>query len=190
MAIAAPGTPPFSGTVSLKNSFNDSHPQRLRSERSLRLSLLYGITICLRLNCFVLAAIIFLTCTPIEDFTYGLYRMGPPFAVSFALTLAFRLTPLFMETAQAIAMAQQARGLDLDSGGLFQRIRRYVPIIVPVLVSGLRRADQLAVALESKGFGMAGRRTTIMAFRISWRDVALLSGTFLPGIVMGFRYFG
>ena len=86
-------------------------------------SLLYGITIGIRLNCFVLATIIFLTCTPIEDFTYALSKLGLPFVTSFALTLAFRLTPLFIETGQTIVVAQKARGLELDSGGLFRRMR-------------------------------------------------------------------
>lgn len=152
-------------------------------------SLLYGITIGIRLNCFVLAAIIFLTSTPIEDFTYGLSKLGIPFAVSFALTLAFRLTPLFIETGQAIVMAQKARGLDLDSGGILRRIRHYVPIIVPVLASGLRRADQLAVALESRGFGKGKKRSVVSEFRVTWRDYVLLSVVFLAGALMALYRF-
>jgi energy-coupling factor transport system permease protein len=152
-------------------------------------SLLYGITIGIRLNCFVLAAIIFLTSTPIEDFTYGLSKLGIPFVVSFALTLAFRLTPLFMETGQAIVMAQKARGLDLDSGGPLRRIRHYVPIIVPVLASGLRRADQLAMALESRGFGKDKKRSVVSEFPVTWRDYVLMSVTFLAGALMGLYRF-
>jgi energy-coupling factor transporter transmembrane protein EcfT len=152
-------------------------------------SLLYGITIGIRLNCFVLAAIIFLASTPIEDFTYGLSKLGIPFAVSFALTLAFRLTPLFIETGQAIVMAQKARGLDRDSGGILRGIRHYVPIIVPVLASRLRRADQLAVALESRGFGKGKKRSVISEFRITWRDYVLLSVVFLAGALMALYRF-
>jgi len=148
-------------------------------------SLLYGITIGIRLNCFVLAAIIFLTCTPIEDFTYGLSKLGIPFVVSFALTLAFRLTPLFIETGQAIVIAQRARGLDIDSGGILRRIRNYVPIIVPVLASGLRRADQLSVALESRGFGKSKKRSVVSEFPVTWRDYTLMSVIFMAGALMG-----
>ena len=151
-------------------------------------SLLYGVTTGIRLNCFILSAIIFLTSTPIEDFTYGLSKLGMPFAASFALTLSFRLTPLFMETGQAIVMAQKSRGLDLDSGGIIKRIRHYVPIIVPVLVSGLRRADQLAVALESRGFGKTKKRSAISEFPITWRDYVLISITLLICILTGLRY--
>ncbi len=142
-------------------------------------SVLYGVTVGLRLNCFVLAATIFLTATRIEDFTCGLSMLGLPFVASFALSLAFRLTPLFIETGQTIAMAQRARGLDLESGGPLKRIRRYAPIIVPVLLCGLRRSDQLAIALESKGFGSAGARTTLSEFKIEWRDFILLFSVLL-----------
>ncbi|MBU2548561.1 MAG: energy-coupling factor transporter transmembrane protein EcfT [Proteobacteria bacterium] len=143
-----------------------------------REGLLYGLTAGLRLDCFIVAAIIFLSSTPIEDFTYALFRLGLPFAPSFALTLAFRLTPLFIETGQTIAMAQKARGLDLDAGGPIKKIRNHAPIIVPVLVSGLRRGDQLAMALESRGFGKTGRRTFLAHFRLGWRD-GVLSGVLL-----------
>lgn len=140
---------------------------------------LFGIAAGIRLNCFVLVAVIFLTSTRIEDFTYGLARLGMPFVMSFTLTLAFRLTPLLMETGQTIVMAQRARGLDLAQRGLLARLRQYVPIIVPILMSGLRRADQLAVALESRGFGRRGRRTVLNYCPFTWRDVVLLASVLL-----------
>lgn len=152
-------------------------------------SLAYGATVGLRLVSFMLAAVIFLTSTRIEDFTYGLYRLGLPFVVSFALTLAFRLTPLFMETGQAIVTAQKARGLDLSSGGLVTRIRRHVPIIVPILASSLRRADQLAIALESKGFGRAQPRTTLAEYAVTWRDVLLLAATLVLTAFLGLNHY-
>lgn len=143
----------------------------------------FGTTVGIRFNCFVLAAVIFFTATRIEDFTYGLSRLGLPFVVSFTLSLAFRLTPLFMETGQAIVLAQKARGLDLDAGGPLARLRRHIPIIVPVLISSLRRADQLAVALESKGFGRQGQRTVLAEYRLTWRD-AVLPAVLLAVIVL------
>lgn len=134
----------------------------------------YGLMIGLRLNCFVLAAVIFLTSTPIEAVAHGLSRLGLPFVVSFTVSLAFRLTPLFLEAGRTIVMAQKTRGLDLDCGGPIERLRRYIPIIVPVIVSGLRRADQLAIALESKGFGNRCKRTMLLEYPVGWRDLTLL----------------
>ncbi len=132
----------------------------------------------------MLEALIFLTTTPIEDFTNGLRGPELPFVVSFALSLSFRLTPLFLETAQTIPMAQRSRGLNLECGGLLKHIRHYVPIIIPILVSGLRRSDQLAVALESKGFGRSGERTVFAEYRVTWRDFALLAALLLACAAM------
>lgn len=143
----------------------------------------YGLMVGLRLNCFVLAAVIFLTSTPLEAVAYGLSRLGLPFVVSFTISLAFRLTPLFLEAGRTIATAQKARGLDLDAGGPIKRLRRYIPIIVPVIVSGLRRADQLAIALESKGFGNSCKRSTLLEYRAGWRDLTLVC--VLLGVVAG-----
>jgi len=67
----------------------------------------FGLMIGLRLNCFVLAAVIFLTSTPIEAVAHGLSRLGLPFVVSFTVSLAFRLTPLFLEAGRTIVMAQK-----------------------------------------------------------------------------------
>lgn len=152
-------------------------------------SVLFGTAIGLRLLCFTLVALIFLTTTRTEDFTYGLSRLGLPYLVGFALSLAFRLTPLFMDTGQEIVTAQKARGLDLDSGGPITRLRRYVPIIVPILVSGLRRADQLAVALESKGFGGRKKRTVLQEYSITWRDAVLLITLSLVTTTMGIFHY-
>lgn len=131
---------------------------------------LYGLTTGLRLWCFILATLTYLACTPIEDFTLSLSRVGVPWAMSFALSLAFRLTPLFMDTGRTILEAQRARGLDLEGAGPWGRVVRTVPVIVPILVSGLRRADQLAIALESRGFGRGGRRSTLARHTVGWRD--------------------
>ena len=152
-------------------------------------SLNYGVTVGLRLNCFIVATVIFLVATPIEDFTFALLRLGLPFGPSFALTLAFRLTPLFIDTGQTIVMAQKARGLDLDSGGPLTRIRKHAPIIVPVLISGLRKGDQLAMALEARGFGSGRTRSFAQEYAVTWRDTALMAAIAAAGVLMGFKYF-
>lgn len=148
----------------------------------------HGVLTGLRLQCFVLAAVAFLGCTRIEDLTWALARLGVPWTVSFALSLSFRLTPLFLETGATILQAQAARGLDLDRAGPLARLRQTVAVMVPILVSGLRRADQLAIALEVRGFGRGGSRSRLTAFPVTWRDgvlplllVAVGAAAALPG---------
>ncbi|MBZ0271634.1 energy-coupling factor transporter transmembrane protein EcfT [bacterium] len=137
-------------------------------------SIAHGVAMALRLLAFLLAAMIYLSATRIEEMSFALERLGVPYRASFALSLAFRLTPLFLESARHIQTAQIARGVDFDAGSVLTRARRYVSILVPVLVAALRNADGLALALESKGFGAPGERTSMFEYRAGAADLAVL----------------
>ena len=78
------------------------------------------------------AGILFLSTTRIEDFAYALTRLGMPYTVGFTMTMAFRLVPVFVDAATTVVQAQRCRGLDFERGGLWQRVLRYVPVMVPV----------------------------------------------------------
>ncbi len=139
-----------------------------------REALLYGAGMAIRLNLMLFCGLIFLASTRIEDFTAGLSVMGIPFSLSFALSLSFRLVPIFSETTQTIIQAQRCRGLETESKGLIKRMFAYLPLLVPVFASALRRTDQLAVALESKGFGSKIKRTTYREYLFRGQDVIFL----------------
>jgi energy-coupling factor transport system permease protein len=138
-------------------------------------SLLFALAMGLRMVALLVAGVVFLSATRIEDISYGLQKLGMPFRMSFAFSLAFRLTPLFMNGASQIATAQKVRGLDLNAVSLLPRLKGYVAILAPVLITALRRADGLALALESKGFGRSSPRTSFRQYGTTWRDILLLS---------------
>lgn len=144
-------------------------PFRLRES-----ALLYGAGMALRLNLMLFAGLIFLTSTRVEEFTAGLERLGVPYPISFALSLSFRLVPIFTDTAHTILDAQRSRGLDPEAGGLVRRVRSYLPLLVPVFASALRRANSMAVALESKGFGAGPGRVSWREYRFRPADAGFL----------------
>jgi len=133
-------------------------------------SVLYGLGMGIRLDTMLILGMVFLSVTRIEEFTAGLNRIGLPFVVCFALSLAFRLVPLFLTEAQTVIQAQRARGLDLDTGNLFTRVRKYVPLLVPTLVLAIRNTDLLSMALEGKGFGAQRHRSSYLQVRMKGRD--------------------
>ena len=137
-------------------------------------SLLYGLAMGMRLDVMLIAGIVFLSCTRIEEFTVGLRRMGLPFSICFALSLAFRLVPLFFRRTQIVVEAQKSRGLDLETGGMASKMRKYVPLLVPIFVSAVRDTDLLAMALEGKGFGARGDRTYYLEVEMKGRDYGVL----------------
>jgi energy-coupling factor transport system permease protein len=73
--------------------------------------------------------------------------------------------------------AQKARGLDLEKGGFMKRIRNYVPILIPLIVSAIRRSLELAEAMESRAWGAVKKRTNLYGLRLHRGDFALLAIT-------------
>ena len=122
-------------------------------------SLLYGMAMGLRLSTFVAIGLIFLSTTRNEELTNGLIRMGLPYPIAFALSTALRLVPTFAGAGATIVQAQVSRGLDLESGSLFRRAGKFIPLAVPLFIYAIRHTNLLAMALESKGFSPESKRT-------------------------------
>ena len=145
----------------------------------------YGLGMALRLETFLATGFLFLATTTIEEFAFALSRLGLPYRAGFVLTLAFRLVPVFLDAALTVRDAQRCRGLDFTTGSVATRIARYVPVIVPVFVGGLRRADQMAFALEVRGFSAGRPRTSLPRPRMNGGDALLLAvvGVLTAGVI-------
>jgi energy-coupling factor transport system permease protein len=142
-----------------------------------RAALEFGCGRAFKLAELIAATILFLSTTRVEEFAYGLTWMGMPHRIGFAITLAFRLAPLFIDSALQVVAAQKLRGHDFSRGGPIARIRGYAPVMVPVFMSALRRANNMAMALEARGFGHISRPTSLIeySFRLSdWLGVLAL----------------
>jgi energy-coupling factor transport system permease protein len=127
-----------------------------------------------RIVSFVLSGLMFATITRIEEFTYALTRLGIPYKGAFALSLGFRLVPLFYQNLQTIVEAQKSRGVDLDNAGLVRKATLYLPVISILISYGLRNADIMAMALEAKGFGYSKERTFLLQPSFKITDAATL----------------
>jgi len=101
-----------------------------------------------------------------------LARLGLPVReLVLVLTIALSFVPTFFEEIDKITKAQRARGVDFRSGGLAQRFRSLVPVFIPIFVSAFRRAEDLAIALEARGFRGAPRRTRLYRLRLGRQDL-------------------
>jgi energy-coupling factor transport system permease protein len=161
-----------------------------------RAGFLLGLSTAVRLATFLAAGLVFLTTTRVEEVAYGLgciaipvcpfplprfFYIRIPYKVGFTLTLSFRLVPVFFDAAVSVVQAQRCRGLQFDRGGPLTRLRRFVPVIVPVLIGALRRADRMAMALELRGFNSGRPRTTYLRARAHLRDA--VAGTIAAGVL-------
>lgn len=128
-----------------------------------------------RIICFVAAGLLFVSTTRIEEFTYALTRAGIPYRGAFALSLGFRLVPMFYQNLSTITDAQKSRGVDLDNAGLIRKVRLYLPILSILISYGLRNSDLMAMSLEAKGFGYLPKRTSYLQPRFGAIDLLALA---------------
>ncbi len=91
------------------------------------------------------------------------------------MTIALRFIPTLMEETDKIMSAQKARGADLESGGLIQRVRALVPVLIPLFVSSFRRAYELAMAMECRCYQGGKGRTRMKQLRTAPRDWVALA---------------
>lgn len=106
------------------------------------------------------------------------------------MSMALRFIPTLIEETDKIMSAQKARGADFDSGNLFRRAKALLPILVPLFVSAFRRADELAVAMESRCYHGGEGRTRMKQLRMQGIDawVLLLGAAFLAVIFVMKRF--
>ena len=114
----------------------------------------------------------------------------PVHEMSMMMSMALRFIPTLIEETDKIMSAQKARGADFDSGNLFQRAKALLPILVPLFVSAFRRADELAVAMESRCYHGGEGRTRMKQLRMQGIDAAalLLGAVFLAAIFVMKRF--
>jgi energy-coupling factor transport system permease protein len=143
------------------------------------IALEFALGMAIKLATFLAVGVLFLSTTKIEEFAYALTRVGVPYKLGFTMTMAFRLVPMFIESALLVVQAQRCRGFDFDRGGILERVRRYVPVLVPVFMGALRRADGMAMALEARGFQSKKERTMYEHYDFGARDLVVLSGVAL-----------
>ena len=117
-------------------------------------------------------SIFFLTTSP-DSLGLALEQSGVPYEFSFAFTTAVRFVPVLAEEAQTIMDAQKARGLELERGNFMKRIRNYIPILIPLIVSAIRRSLELAEAMESRAWGATERRTNLYVLKLKKPDYVL-----------------
>jgi len=118
-------------------------------------------------------SIFFLTTSP-DKLSLALEKARIPYELNFAFITAIRFVPVLAEEAESIMDAQRSRGLELDRGNFLARIRKYIPILLPLIINSIRRSLELAEAMESRAFGASSSRTNLYELEMGRRDLAVL----------------
>ncbi|MCD8372983.1 MAG: energy-coupling factor transporter transmembrane protein EcfT [Clostridia bacterium] len=159
-----------------------------------REAVVYTIFLLLRLFLLVMAsAVLTLTTTPVR-LADGIESLLSPLKVirfpvhelALIMSIALRFIPILIDETNRIIAAQKARGADFESGNIFKRVKAIVPILIPLLISAFRRAEELGDAMDARCYSGSKNRTKYKKLKFGWRDLigALVLALVIAGIVL------
>ena len=146
--------------------------------------------IVLRLTILISLAMILTSSTRPMDMTYAfewyMYPLKiirfPVHEIAMTLSIALRFIPTLLDETNRIMRAQESRGADFKHGSLFKRFGAIISLIIPLFVSAIDRSEQLANAMEARGYDPRAKRTRYKKLKANWRDIV--------GLILGFAIFG
>ena len=103
----------------------------------------------------------------------------PAHEIAMMISIALRFIPTIIEETMRIMNAQKSRGVDFEEGKLSEKITAIVSLIVPLFSVSLIRADELANAMEARGYVPDGKRTRYKRLKYARRDLYLVLGSFI-----------
>ena len=141
-----------------------------------------AVFIAVRILCLIAGSSLLTYTTSPTALTDALERLMKPLKflhvnvheLAMMMTIALRFIPTLIEETDKIMSAQKARGADMESGGLMQRIKALIPILIPLFVSSFRRAYELAMAMECRCYRGGDGRTRMKQLHLAGRDTACL----------------
>lgn len=153
--------------------------------------LVQGINTALRVDALAFAFLVLLFSTDQARLVRGLVKLGLPYEWGLILAIAMRYLPTLYGIYTTVSEAQQARGWVIGEGSFVQRIKSYLPILVAVIVTALRLADNLSLALAARGFQPGARRTYLRDLELSPADkvcLPFLAVSLIVFLIFRFRH--
>lgn len=153
-----------------------------------------GLAISMRFFLLILVtSLLTLTTTPIEitdaieDMLHPLKRVKfPVHELALMMSISLRFIPTLMQETDKISKAQASRGVDFKTGPIKERAKAVVPLLVPLFVSAFKRAEELAMAMEARGYHGGEGRTKLRELKIEKRDIIIY---LLFAIVIGVLFY-
>ena len=143
---------------------------------------LFAVKMLLRIILLVLGSSVLTYTTTSVMLTDGLESLMSPLKVikfpvhdiAMMMSIALRFIPTFMDETDRIMKAQTARGSDFDSKNIIQRVKSYIPILIPLFISAWRKAEDLATAMNARCYRGGKGRTKFRVLKFTWIDLILV----------------
>jgi energy-coupling factor transport system permease protein len=151
-------------------------------------------TTLLLINLLLISSALTFTTSP-TDLTDGLEKLMTPLKyirvpvheIALIITIALRFIPTLIDEMDKIIMAQKSRGADFENGNLAKRVRALVPILTPLFVSSIRRAFELATAMECRCYKGGDQRTRMKTLHL--KPIDIFAAFFVLGFYSAAIYF-
>jgi energy-coupling factor transport system permease protein len=138
--------------------------------------ILFAVLLSFRLLAMVILLPLVTMTTPLHIFTLGLVRLGLPYRLASTMTTALNLIPILQTEATTIADAQKLRAFQVfEKGSFYEKLKAYPSLVTPLIIGAMRRAQLIAVAMDSRAFGASAHRTYIHEIRMRQRDWVFLT---------------
>ena len=146
-------------------------------------ALIFSAYMALRLVTLVMASVLLtFTTTPVA-LTDGIESLLSPLKVikfpvhelALVMSIALRFIPILMNEADRIIMSQKARGADFESGNIIKRTKAMIPVLIPLLISAFRRAEELGDAMDSRCYSSSAVRTKYKKLKLRTSDFVSLA---------------
>lgn len=145
------------------------------STGSLEHSIILSIAMSIRFIALIsIFSAFFLTTSP-EDLMQSMVQLKIPYEYALTFNMSMRFVPTLIRELQIIIDAQKSRGLELEKGNIFQKVRKYIPILIPLIINSFRRAEMIADAMESRAFGASKKRTSLYTLTMSRKDYVFIA---------------
>lgn len=138
-----------------------------------------------------MTTILTLTSTPIE-ITDGMESLLAPFKkiglptheLALMMSISLRFIPTLMQETEKIMKAQAARGVEFTSGPIKDRMKAVVPLLIPLFISSFKRAEELAIAMEARGYRGGEGRTKLRLLQWRGLDTLMLVLLFVTAAIL------
>lgn len=159
--------------------------------------LMTGLMLLLRFIALILGLTIASQSLSTSEITHGMESLLSPLKwlrfpvhdLVVIIQVSLRFIPLLAQVAERIAKAQASRGAawQKGKGGLISRVKLIIPLILPLFMTSLRRAENMALAMDARGYGTHEQRSSIISYRFGWKDaLACLISASLSAAILFF----
>ena len=152
---------------------------------------LFAVMLALRLMAMIIMLPLVSFTTPVQNFALGLVKMGLPYTLAYTTTTALNLVPILQAEAGVIVDAQRLRAMQtFEKGKLGEKLKAYPALVTPLVIGSMRRAQLMAVAMDSRAFGATKNRTYMEDLVMRFKDWAFLIGSilFAAGVVLASNF--